>query len=179
MFRDGDTKLIDYLPLYLRDYVELNKIFDAEEPELAQLWAKVKKSIDNQYIMTTDEEGIERYEKLLDIEPTGDLEARQVAVYVRWADMPPYTVENLRARLEPLTDDGNVKVTEDYNAYTVTIELSLRNRLMYDLVKSTIADIMPANIDWSIKQGSIIDDTIYLGGVVATSHYHIIGTKEG
>ena len=64
-----DRQIIDYLPYVLRDVVEYRQLMEAEQPELAALWAAQDKVLADQYIVTATEYGISRWEAILGIYP--------------------------------------------------------------------------------------------------------------
>ena len=61
--------LKELLPLYLQEYSELAEIMNTETPEFRLLESRHNRMIDNRYIISCDEEGIARFEKILGMTP--------------------------------------------------------------------------------------------------------------
>ena len=88
-----DRQIIDYLPYVLRDVVEYRQLMEAEQPELAALWAAQDKVLADQYIVTATEYGISRWEAILGIYPkdTDGLEMRRARILSMLQLKLPYT----------------------------------------------------------------------------------------
>ena len=67
-----EINLIDWLPRYLQEYREIKEIMSTENPEIEYLYKEIDITMDNQFIHTCNEKGIERFEKLLKIIPNTD-----------------------------------------------------------------------------------------------------------
>ena len=65
MIREVD--LIAYLPEYLKDYREMQEALKTQEPEIQELWDQVEAMQNNQYILYADQQGIEKFEQMLEI----------------------------------------------------------------------------------------------------------------
>ena len=97
-----EIDLLSYLPPFLREYDETKTALDAENPEFKLLWEQSARVLDGSFILTADEYGIGRFEKLTGIlpDPESDLEARRSAVMVKWLSKLPYTYRMLLKQLE-------------------------------------------------------------------------------
>jgi hypothetical protein len=87
----------------------------------------------NLHILTSDEHGIARREKILGIIPldTDTLAERAYRVLVKWYDTYPYTRRNLIARLKRLVGDG--KFTFDIGFQDVMVWKSFQGTRWSDL----------------------------------------------
>ena len=70
MIREVD--LVSYLPEFLREYIELKKILDVQQPEVQLLEDLTEKLKDNQFILFADTQGIEKFEQMLKIQALDD-----------------------------------------------------------------------------------------------------------
>ena len=79
--RDIDIK--SYVPPFLLKYSELKQLYESENPEFKKLNIEADNLLDNQFIGSTNEKGIARYEALLGISGMQEysLEERQIKVY--------------------------------------------------------------------------------------------------
>ena len=66
---DNETKLINYLPEFLRDIREYQAITVAEDPEIDTIWKRVEDAFKDQAVDTSTEYGVGRLEKILNITP--------------------------------------------------------------------------------------------------------------
>ena len=95
MIREVD--LVSYLPEFLREYIELKKILDVQQPEVQLLEDLTEKLKDNQFILFADTQGIEKFEQMLKIQALDDdtLENRRFRIMSRWNNKIPYTVQTV------------------------------------------------------------------------------------
>ncbi len=93
-----DVNLISYLPQFMQEYKELKKIFEIEEPELESIFEQMDIIRNNMFIDSCDENGIERFEKLLKItaSKSDSLEVRKNRVKSLWVEEVPYTYNTLK-----------------------------------------------------------------------------------
>lgn len=80
MIREVD--LVSYLPPFMQKYREPVAALDAENPEFAIIWEAVDKILYNHFISTSDEYGVSRFEKLLEIKPKArqSLKERKIVI---------------------------------------------------------------------------------------------------
>ena len=80
-----DVDLVSYLPPFMADYKEIRETLKAEDPEFRLIWDASQSVLYNEFIMTADEYGISRYEKMLDLYPAKEdtLESRRAKVLIR------------------------------------------------------------------------------------------------
>ena len=78
MIREVD--LVSYLPPFLAEYKEINMALAAENPEFGFLWEAADRMLRNEFILSADEYGISRFEKMLGILPSASdtLENRKI-----------------------------------------------------------------------------------------------------
>ena len=106
MIREID--LMSYLPEYLQEYKELEKALKAQQPEVQKLAEATERIKNNQFITTADEEGIRKFETMLEVTALDNdtLENRKFRVLSRWNNTIPYTAAVLRKRLESESTRG-------------------------------------------------------------------------
>ena len=143
-----DVDLIKYLPLFVAEYEEIQEITESENPEFRLAIKKVDQAKENQFIISADEEGINRFERLLGIRPkeTASLEDRRKEILARWNDVSVYTYKGLILRLNQLLGVGNYEIYPRFDNYE--LELEYRNKAGFE---SYIREIIPANIALSTQ----------------------------
>ena len=139
--------LKDYWPLVTKKILEFEKIADAENPEINNLWAAHKDVLDNQFIKTLTEEGCKRWENILNIVPMGTdtLDDRRFRILARINADLPFTFRQLENMLYALCgDDYTCELIN--NDYKLVVRLALGVRRQYDEVSSLLKKVVPANL---------------------------------
>ncbi len=146
LYREVD--LLGYLPEYLHYYKELEVMAGVEKPELESLFNELRYVRGNQYILSCDLVGIERFEKLLGlkVKKSEDLESRRARVLVKWMEDIPYTYETLEMQLEALcgVDGFEMELFNDIYYLKVLVRLSSMSR--FEEVQKLLARIVPCNL---------------------------------
>ena len=147
MVRDVD--LIKYLPLFVAEYEEIQEITQSENPEFRLAIKKVSQAKENQFIISADEEGISRFERLLGIRPKDktNLEDRRREILARWNDVSVYTYKGLILRLNQLLGVGNYEIYPKFDDYELEIGFKINKNLDYDYYAGYLRKIIPANLD--------------------------------
>ena len=146
MLREPELK--SYLPPHLLEYKEISAVLDAEDPEFAIAWSAAEKILRNEFIETADENGIERFEKLLGLLPYEDdsLEARRARVFTNWFSALPYTLKMLIKKLTVLCGGDDFTVTKKFDKYTITVNTHLRLHSQLLALREVLNDMIPANM---------------------------------
>lgn len=140
--------LIEYLPPFIADYREMQEIMSAENPEFVLTAKEYDRLLDNQFIISCDEVGISRFEKILGIVPTANdtLQSRISRVLIRWNDTAPYTWKAFLQKLQTLCGD-DFEVIPDWNNYTLKIITHLDLYGQVDELENILGYMPPANIE--------------------------------
>ena len=172
--RDIDIK--SYVPPFLFKYSELKQLYESENPEFKKLNIEADNLLDNQFIGSTNEKGIARYEALLGISGMQEysLEERQIKVYTAWIDDIPYTFNTLKERRERLCGKGNFTLLVNNVEHKVIITTHLEYQLQSEELERMLDIILPANMVLLITNS--FDNTLqasfmYAGGGVVTTDY--------
>lgn len=172
--RDIDIK--SYVPPFLLKYSELKQLYESENPEFKKLNIEADNLLDNQFIGSTNEKGIARYEALLGISGMQEysLEERQIKVYTAWIDDIPYTFNTLKERIERLCGKGNFTLLVNNVEHKVIITTHLEYQLQSEGLERMLDIILPANMVLLITNS--FDNTLqasfmYAGGGVVTTDY--------
>lgn len=176
-----DVDLIRYLPLFVADYEEIKQITKTENPEFKLLAADISEIWDNQYIISCDEIGIARFEKLLNIMPLPDdtLESRKSRCLMRWNETVPYTYRALKNRLDIMCGKGNYQLIPNFNDYELELIVSLSLSGQAEELDNMLAYILPANIKVIARNELIrnISGVIRGGSTTIESEYFTLQSK--
>lgn len=69
-----------FLPKFYKGVFEFDVLMDSEQPLFNDMYSKYAHALTNQFIVVADEDGLERFEEMLGIEPEGDLEERRAEI---------------------------------------------------------------------------------------------------
>lgn len=177
----NEVNLIDYLPPFIQEYIEIKNLMSAENPEF-QLVEDLSEEIkDNQFIKTCDETGISMFEDMLGITASKEdtLESRISRVLMKWSEGDPYTYNVLISKLQNLCGEDNFVLVPDWNNYKVTIITHLNSFGQVDDLDKLLKDIFPCNIEVDC-QNELVQKPIgtdFFSGPVATTKTIEIDTK--
>ena len=146
MVREID--LLHYLPLFVQEYREMQHIMSAEEPEFQLVADESEVLKNNQFILTCNEVGIARFERILHIIPTSEdtLASRISRVLVRWNDSVPYTWKVFLQKMQTLCGD-DFELEEHWNDYLLKITTHLDLYGQVEELEHFLGYMMPANIE--------------------------------
>lgn len=151
---DGrEISLIDRLPAIYHAISDYHAITNASATELFPLYNRLSKLLDDQFISTASEEVIARWEKYLKLTPKGTdtLEERRFRVQVAMNDMPPYTDDYLKNKLDSLCGKNLWRWHRDYDRAVLTIEVSLDSLANTESVVNMVRSIIPANLELQVR----------------------------
>lgn len=119
--------LIEYLPHFMRRFVEMRAIMETEEVEMVKIEAGINKLLNNAFIEDADEDGIARFEKMLGLYPasTDTLEQRRTQVLLKWNDFIPYTYKTLLDRLTTYCGAGGYEITDNREIYDIFVSVPM------------------------------------------------------
>ncbi len=164
-----EPRLVSYLPPFLQEYREIHTALEAEDPEFRLVWEGTDYVLRNEFILTADEYGIFRFEKLLGIVPVKgeDLESRRMAVLGRWYNVRPYTWRMLLERLRGIPcEEGKISVSHNFEeGYGLWVQVDTGEAPVGREVEYILGIMLPANIaawvTYEIPEGTAV---VYAGG---------------
>ena len=146
-----NVNLLSYLPNFMQEYWEIRNIMSSEEPELRLLWELLKKVFNNQFIQYCDEDGISKFEEMLELHryENDTLEIRIFRVLTYWNDQIPYTWRVLVNRMDQLCGAGNYELRPNFNVYELRITTKFDDAKKYDELNNMLKTILPANLGFN------------------------------
>lgn len=143
--------LLGYLPQYLQEYVEMYHLITAENPEFKFVANNCKKVLNNTFILYCDKDGIQRFEKILNIVGSDDetLEFRQSRVMINWNDSVPYTLKALTNKLITMQGNNDIQIVLD--GYKISIITHMDNAGQSDSLWGLFNTMIPCNMEITHK----------------------------
>ena len=114
-----------FFPILYHNIKEFKEIIGTENADFNDADSELQDCVDNQFIMTSNEYGVDYRERLLGIlaDPeTETLDFRRMRLINRISIQPPFTTIFLRERLDDIIGVGEYVLTIDYEDYTIYIE---------------------------------------------------------
>lgn len=170
MIREVD--LVSYLPPFLTEYKQITATLDAENPEFIIAWNAADRILKNEFIDTSDEYGISRFERILKIYPSKEdtLESRRARLKTRWVSLLPYTEKMFLERLISICGENDFTFTKKYEQYKIEIEVSLELFGQVEELVKIISEMFPCNIVAVVKNNITVEGegpVLIAGGVSA------------
>lgn len=141
-------EIIEYLPLFMQDYKELKEITRTEQKEINTLWEECKIALENSFISTANEKGIEKYESIFDILKHADatLEERKFRILTHMNGQLPYTYRALENSLTTLCGKNGYKLELDSDNYYISVKVELTAKNNVESVRELLHRVLPANL---------------------------------
>lgn len=148
------SNLKNYLPNIYKDVLEMDELTETEDLLFQELRTETDKVKNNQFVLTSDVDGIEQYEKMLNIIPnpsTESIEFRVDRIINRLSMTPPFTFPFLKKKLDEIIGVGKWEAYIDYHNYTLYVESSAVNQIWFHEILVTINRLKPVNIVFTNK----------------------------
>ena len=178
IFKNENVNLINYIPIFMQEYQEIKKIMESENPEFNMLWQKLKEVFNNQFIEYCNEDGISKFEAMLNLHKyeNDTLEMRIFRVLVAWNDNIPYTWRVLVNKMDQLCGTGNYELNLDNNNYILKITTKFDDEKKYDELNNMIGIMKPANL--GLNSINVLtpkaENTIFIGVGAITNIHNIL-----
>ena len=145
--------LLEYLPQYMQEFLHIQHIMNAEQPEFDLAWGESTNALNNMFISHANENGIKRWEKMLGISPkdTDTLEERRFRIQTYFQQDMPYTLTKLKEALTIMCGTGNFSIDLQPNNYHIEIKLALTNANNHQEVVKVLEKMIPANLTQNVQ----------------------------
>ena len=144
--------LSDYAVPVTKDAADIQEVYRIESIEVQAIWDLLINIFKEQYIYTADDYGLSQWEKILELqpEPTDSSDTRRFAILAALLGQRPYTMIKLRELLDTLCGEGNYKIIEDFNNYSIKFKISLGVKKQRDIVANMLKEIIPMNLIFDV-----------------------------
>lgn len=156
-------RLLEYLPEMYHDIIDFVDLTNTEETELLSLEEAIGQLFDNQFVLSSNEDGVKLRERMLGIQAdpnTETLDFRKVRIINRYSTKPPFTIRYLQERLDFLVGPGRTITSVDAQNFILTVTTSIENAALFKEVERTIAVTKPANMVY--QQNTALTEIIAL-----------------
>lgn len=142
-----------YFPDVLANAVEFTEYADVVEPELDILIRlMIKRALDT-FVFDLDEEGAERWERMLKLSPRNSdtLEDRRTAILAAITPNTPYTYRKLEIILDDICGEGNYGIDLRHNQYYIKILVALGVKRQRQIAEYMLRCVLPANLTIEVR----------------------------
>lgn len=172
-------KLNKYMPPFLSDVREFQEIFASEDEELEMLNSLVKKMLNEVIVKNANSYGLDRYEKIYNINTKSDnIEERRFVILNKINDKIPYTVNWLRNKLRSLVGEDNYRIILKHTEYCITIEVAMLFENIANTLSVSLREQLPANLQIIVNLFQTENAKIYYGDILRQGDYMKIGGME-
>ncbi len=175
-----DVRVERYFPDVLAPAKEFRDIAAAEDPEYALIYDAAWKWFANTFIFYTDEDGLERWEDMLNIFPEKDatIEDRRVALYLALNGTLPYTEKAFKNLCDNLYYDNAVLPVVSPNQYTLVINVDSGMMTHLGALFRYARLIVPANLTVQTAHTVDVSQYQYIGAVARLRKRFEVGRKQ-
>lgn len=120
-----ERKLLDYLPLLLREHPQFRAMMDAQQPEFETAWAAAAALQDDLFVLTAGGRGLSRWERLLGMtsKASDSSDVRRSRILAALNRQLPYTLPQLQQVLNGLYGPGAASAEIPENSYILQISV--------------------------------------------------------
>ena len=147
-------KAKDYVHELYENNITMKQIIDNYDEEIDDtIKEDIETEFNNNFVMTSNENGVARFENMLEIKPTSGetLETRKEVVLNRLTSHLPFTQRFLEERLDAIIGENQWILDIDYSNYEISISITVPGDLWYSELVSLLNKIMPCNMLWTIN----------------------------
>lgn len=143
-----DRPLIGYIPTVLKEVKQYQALTYAEQPEIFSLFDGIQIVLNNQFVQTSTEIGVERWEKILNIVPkaTYTLDERKFTILSRLAEELPFSYRMLEQILDKLCGENGYWMELNHDSYELTVKVALVAKNNFDDVGRLLNRVVPVNL---------------------------------
>lgn len=137
-----------YVPSVYTNFTEMDELVQAEDSSLTNAYSELTNLVNNQFVVTADDEGLHQYETLFDIvsTPSETVEFRRQRLINRFSMMPPFSYRFFEGKLNEIIGAGKWSMTVNNATRTLTIESSASDQAWFTEVLITVGRLKPANM---------------------------------
>jgi hypothetical protein len=157
------NRIMQYWPEFYQDIKDFVELDGTEDAELQLMEDAIERLLDNQFVLTSDEQSIKRRERMLKIQADPIIEAldfRKKRILNRYQTKPPFTIRYLQERLDFLVGANRGIAEIDVHNFILTVTTAIEDAPIFREVERTIYTIKPANVIY--QQRTAVEDAIEL-----------------
>lgn len=156
---DKLIRLSELVPSYYADVLEMNTLIRVEQLQIDNLLDSISRHADNQFVMTSDKDGIAVWEDFvgINVRPTFDLETRKYDVLAKLLPPKPITIKYLRDVVSTL--NINAGITVEPEKFHVTVKMYTTDPNAAKRLQKLLNGMLPSNMTFTALNYSVDTNT--------------------
>lgn len=150
---DREINILSYLPEFIKEFREFQRLAEAENPELLFVWENLENVLKDQFVTTSTENGVKRWENILKIIPKGSetLDERKFRLLTRLNEKLPFTHKILDRQLASLCGEEGYILEVLNEEFTVVVKVELIAKSNLEDIRRLLERILPANMIFELS----------------------------
>lgn len=175
------TNLAIYYPIIYKGVLETDQLVATENVMFEELDSLTSEAEKNQFILTSNARGLQIYEKMLNIiaNPESDsIQFRRERIINRLSTAPPFTIKELRNKLNQLLGQDNYIIDLVPKEYKFNLTSYIGEYGKLDEMLRTLFVILPVNLEKHILNLIIEnkESSLYRGMAISSSMVYTLSS---
>ena len=162
-------RLKKYLPEFIGEIKEFQELDQTLSVEIDKLRDRLEQLQSNQFIESANDEGLKRYEQMLGLSITGDLETRRFNILNKYNSTIPFTMMWLGNTLSTTLGKGNFLIDMNHKCYTLTISVIASKEHLIPMIYDDLRKKIPCNLVLNVTTLEPIQMDFYMGMQIRTA----------
>lgn len=147
-----EVDILSYLPPVLHEVKEIVEIANVENPVIEALWQEIENTLNNQFVVTANEAGASRYERMLQLlaGETEEIETRRFRILSRYQEQAPYSYIALKRMLDTLLGEGKYAMDRNVAEKWLKVKLELTVKRQFEAVEVLLERVTPQDMLLSV-----------------------------
>ena len=158
-----------YLPEFIGEIKEFKELDKTVSVEIDRLRDNLEQLQSNQFIESANGKGLRRYEQMLCLSSTGDLETRRFNILNKYNSTIPFTMMWLKNTLNTTLGKGNFLLDMNYRFYTLTISVVASKEHLIPMIYDDLSKKIPCNLVLNVTTLEPIQMDYYMGMQIRTA----------
>lgn len=177
----SNTNLAIYYPIVYKGVHETDQLVATENEMFDELNTLTTEAEENQFILTSNSRGLEVYERMLNIiaNPESDgIQFRRERIINRLSTAPPFTIKELRNKLNQLLGQDNYIIDLVHKEYKFNLTSYIGEYGKLDEMLRTLFVILPVNLEKHILNLIIEngESSLYRGMAISSSMVYTLSS---
>ena len=162
-------RLKKYLPEFISEVKEFKELDKTVSVEIDRIREKLEQLQANQFVESANDEGLRRYEQMLDLSSNNDLETRRFNILNKYNSTIPFTLRWLTNMLNITLGKGNFLLDMDYKRYVLTISVVASKEHLIPMIYDDLRKKIPCNLVLNVTTLEPLQMDYYVGMQIRTT----------
>ena len=168
-------QLLEYWIPQIQETKEFKQIANAEQPDVDLLHQKINDFPNEIIVNTATNAGLRKWEKVLDIPTTHDLDVRRFNVLLKLNNKVNLTYRWLENKLQLAVGKNCYQIDLDHNNYTLRVSVTADKENILINLRKELRKLIPANLGLDTSTLEHEECGVYTGVIVRTRDIITIG----